>query len=158
MKLRALAPVHLGEPVVGEPEPLPNGVALTHGSSAWVLLEGDAAGSLGAILVWATRRGAASIDIVVDSGGQVLARRATRFSMPISVWTASGRTLWRVEPQPLVPPPDLPDEHRAFTEMIAGATPMRTSVSAKVTDGCTTTGSHAAMRPMIMRRCATRRP
>ena len=121
IKLRALASDHIGEPVVGEPEPLPNGVVLRHGSSAWVLIDGDAAQSLGAVLVWATRRGAASIDVVADSGGGVLARRAMRFAVPISVWTARERTLLRVEPEPLRPPPELPDDHRAFAEMIAGA-------------------------------------
>ena len=32
--------------------------------------------------------------------------------------------------------------------MIAGATPMRTSVNANVTSGCTTTRSHDAISPM----------
>ena len=36
---------------------------------------------------------------------------------------------------------------RIGTEMIAAATPMRTSVRAKVTSDCTTTRSHAAISP-----------
>ncbi len=103
------------------PEPVPAGVGMVHDAAAWMLLDGDASGRLGAALAWAVRRGASSLDLVVESGGGALARRAEAFSLPIAVWFAEGRSLLPVVAEPLRPPPAVAAEHRAFAPVIARA-------------------------------------
>lgn len=121
VKLRALAAEHLDAPIEAEPATLPHGVALRHEDAAWVLLEGDAQRGLGAALAWAIRHDARSLEVVAESGGGVLARRAAAFTLPTAVWYAQERTLLPVVAEPLVPPPRPREEHLAFAPMIAAA-------------------------------------
>lgn len=126
IKLRALVAEHLAVDVDGDVDPLPSGAALLHDTAAWVLIDGSADRSLGAALAWSIRRSATELHVVVDSGGGgLLARRATAFTLPISVWFAEGRTLLPVVPEPLAPPPPVPAGHAELAPMIeaAGAVP-----------------------------------
>lgn len=125
IKLKALVGEHLAVTVDTAPSAFGAGAALVHDGAAWVIVDGPAARRLGAVLAWAIRRGADSIDVIVERDGGVLARRAKAFDFPIRVWFAEERVLLPVVAEDLVAP-DLPsNEHLALIEMIAeaGATP-----------------------------------
>jgi hypothetical protein len=124
IKLKALVGDHLGRPVESEPEGIPRGAALRDDGAAWVLVEGPAARSLGAALAWSIRHDATSLHLVVEHDTGLLARRAQRFSFPITVWYPQDRVLLAVVPEPLVEPPVPLPEHLGLVPVIeaAGAT------------------------------------
>jgi hypothetical protein len=93
MKLRALVTDHLGSPIDAEPVEFGTGAGLVVGDGAWVIVDGPAGRTLGASLAWAIRQGARRLDVIVDSEGGQLARRAAGFDFPIGVWFAEQRTL-----------------------------------------------------------------
>lgn len=125
VKLKALVAEHLAVDLDTDVDSIPSGAALIHKTAAWVLIDGSADRSLGAALAWSVRRSATEIHVVADSGGGLIARRATAFTVPISVWFAEERTLLPVVPEPLAPPPTVPASHAELTPMIeaAGAVP-----------------------------------
>lgn len=124
IKLRALVGDHLGGPVDAEPHGFPGGAALIHDRSAWVLVEGPAARSLGAALAWAIRHDASSLHLVVEHDTGMLARRAQRISLPVSVWFPEERTLLPVVAEPLADPASPSPDHLELVSVIeaAGAT------------------------------------
>jgi hypothetical protein len=124
IKLRALVVEHLGRPVDGEPQGFPAGAALVDADTAWVLVEGAAARSLGPALAWAIRHGATSLHLVVEHDTGQLARRAQRLTFPVTVWYPEERTLLAVIPEPLAPSIAPRSDHLALVEVIeaAGAT------------------------------------
>jgi hypothetical protein len=124
IKLRALVDDHLGG-IDAEPRPFPAGAALVVDEAAWVLVEGPAARSLGPALAWALRAGATSLHVVADHDTGVLARRATRFRLPIRIWFAEGRVLLPAVAEPLAAPAAALPEHLELMATIqdAGATP-----------------------------------
>lgn len=93
--------------------------------AAWVLIDGRADRSLGAALVWAVRRSATHLHVIAEHDTGLLGRRATAFSLPITVWFADGRTLLPAIAEPLPTRLAVPEEHEALRSMIveAGATP-----------------------------------
>ena len=90
-----------------------------------MLIDGRADRSLGAALVWAVRRSATHLHVIAEHDTGLLARRATAFSLPITVWFADGRTLLPAIAEPLPTRLAVPEEHEALRSMIveAGATP-----------------------------------
>ena len=126
LKLRALVRDHLGDDSVAEPVGFAPGAALLHGDVAWVLLDDRPADRLGAALVWATRVGARSLQVIAEAGTGVLARRAEAFSIPVSVWRSQGRLLTAAAPSPLPVSAPAPPAHEAMRELIiaGGATPL----------------------------------
>ncbi len=124
IKLRALVADHLGHPVGSEPESFPSGAALYDGDVAWVLVDGSAARSLGPALAWAIRRGATSLQLVVEHDTGLLARRAERLGFPVTVWYPQDRALLPVIAEPLAPSPTPHREHLELVAVIeaAGAT------------------------------------
>lgn len=66
-------------------------------SRAWVLIDDGAVARFGPALAWADRRGAGSLDVLVDGPGpsapSVVARRASCFDPAPTVWAVSGRSL-----------------------------------------------------------------
>lgn len=124
IKLRALVGDHLGHPVEVAPQAFPSGAALTLDGSAWVLVDGPAARSLGAALAWAVRHDATSLHLVAEQDTGLLARRAQRLSLPVSVWFPEGRALLAVVAEPLAEPPSPSPEHLVLVSVIeaAGAT------------------------------------
>lgn len=102
------------------------GAALTVGDEAWVLLADRAGRGLGGAVAWALRRGVSRLHVVADDGTGPLARRAAGFALPITVWTADGRTLRVAAPDPLPVAPPVPAAHLEFEAVIraAGATPV----------------------------------
>lgn len=59
----------------------------------WALIDGDASGQLGGVLVRVHKTGITSLDVVADVGGDVLARRVAEFALDVSVHRSSGRSL-----------------------------------------------------------------
>lgn len=129
IKLGALVDEHFGPRQSGAPgsdaETFATGAALLRDGAAWVLIEGSADRSLGAALVWAVRRSATHLHVIAEHDTGLLARRATAFSLPITVWFADGRTLLPAIAEPLPTRLAVPEEHEALRSMIveAGATP-----------------------------------
>ena len=94
IKLQALVDEHAGTDKQGEPGVFPHGAALLlDDGTAWVLIDGAADRSLGGALAWALRQGATSLHLVADADTGLLARRAERLRLPVSVWFAQERTL-----------------------------------------------------------------
>jgi hypothetical protein len=123
------------------PGAFPGGAALggTGGTAAWVLVGETSARSLGGALAWALKRGASELHLLVDAGtargggvregsdvAGVLARRATAFAMPITVWRVVGRQLLATDPVAISPPPPLPPGVAAWAEVLRaqGADPV----------------------------------
>ncbi len=127
LKLRALVRDHLDDVSVGEAGGFAPGAALLHGEAAWVLLDDRPAERLGAALVWASRAGATSLDLIADTEADAgtLARRGPAFTMPITVWRADGRSLVPARATALPVSQPAPAQHEAFRELIiaGGADP-----------------------------------
>ncbi len=124
-KLAALVRQHPGAGAPGEPSSFPGGAALVAGGVAWVSVgeEAEAVRSLGLAMAWARRQGATALHLVVDDAESagVLARRASTFAVPPSVWHVDGRALVAADPAP--PPPAVapPPEAELLTLMLAEA-------------------------------------
>ncbi|MEY4605412.1 MAG: hypothetical protein RLY45_172 [Actinomycetota bacterium] len=129
VKLAALVGDHLASTGENEaalrPGEFAPGAALLHDDESWVLVD-DRPGALpssglGGPLAWAMRHGARRLHVVVDDGAGGLARRAAGFSLPVSVWTVSGRSLVAARSAPLPVPAQVPSSHLAFEHVIAAA-------------------------------------
>jgi len=78
---------------------------------AWVLVDGDAAGSLGPAMAWTRRHGATRLTLIGTDGIGTAARRAAYFDDPPTVLALADSTLAPAGADPLVvepPPPDDP--------------------------------------------------
>lgn len=119
LKLRALIRVHLGldEDPIGEAQVFAPGAAFITPDSVWILIDGEAARSLGGVLAWATKF-SLPIQLVVEKDSGILARRAALFDIPISVWHADDRTLLPAIREPHLPNATAKPEHVAFMELI----------------------------------------
>lgn len=126
IKLRALVGEHVAADDVEVASDFAPGAALVHDGEAWVYLDDRPARRLGAALAWALRAGVGGLHVVAEGGTGVLARRATQFSLPTSVWYAEGRSLLAAVPEPFILPADPPPSHEPFRELIAagGAQPV----------------------------------
>ncbi|MEQ9162802.1 MAG: hypothetical protein RLN74_08845, partial [Ilumatobacter fluminis] len=125
LKLRALVRDHLGVDEVPEASEFAPGAALLADGEAWVLLDDQPGGRLGAALLWAMRNGANGVHVVAESATGQLARRAAAFEMPVEVWHADGRALLPALAEPLSDAPDVPAHHETFRQLIVdgGAEP-----------------------------------
>ena len=56
-------------------------------------------------LAWALRHDATTLDLIAESHTGLLARRAERFSFPVSVWYPVERALLPAVAEPLAAPP-----------------------------------------------------
>ncbi len=133
MKLRALVSDHLGAealPSVAEAQTeasFGRGAALIVGGCAWVLLDEQPERGLGAALAWATRHGhVRSLAVIAESSTGILARRATLFEMPITVWQAQGRSLVAAHHEPYPVPGAIDPAHEIWRAVIqqGGAEPV----------------------------------
>lgn len=71
-----------------------------------MLIDADPLKSFGPALVWASRQGASEVHLLVDDSVDVLARRASCFSPPPTVWQIDGTSLRPAVPAaPAVPTP-----------------------------------------------------
>lgn len=113
----------------------PGGAALAGDDGTWVLVDTSghpnpgavAARSLGPALAVARRAGTIDrVNVIVDGAAGILARRASAFAFPPTIWLADGLDLSVAEPEPLVPEPPLDPRVAAFADEItaAGADPV----------------------------------
>jgi hypothetical protein len=84
------------------------------GRTAWVYVHVDADRRLGAALVWAARRGATGLRLVVEEDARIAARRLTGFALDGAVLRSVGRDLVPVEPAPLPADEPLPSGVEAY--------------------------------------------
>ena len=122
LKLRTLVRDHLGlsEDPVGTPEVFGLGAALITNDSTWVLIDGDASRTLGAVVAWASRF-EKPIQLLVERDSGVLVRRAALFNIDISIWHVEDRTLLPAVLEPHVESPTATMQHLAFTDLIEGS-------------------------------------
>ncbi|MET0323641.1 MAG: hypothetical protein ABW219_00365 [Ilumatobacteraceae bacterium] len=121
IKLQALVRDHLGRELDARPGSFPPGAALSDDAQAWVLVEDVPERGLGAALAWAVRNGAGELHVLADRATGLLARRATGFRLPITVWHVAERTLLpAVAEPPLVPPPADPAHLELVDTIVAG--------------------------------------
>ena len=88
----------------GTPSSFPGGAARTAGARGWVYAEEDAARALGKAMAWARQQGVAELHVLADDDAGVLARRASLFREPPTVWWVNGTELHPIQPEPLAPP------------------------------------------------------
>jgi hypothetical protein len=111
-KLRSLVVSSFG-PAERVDVSFPGGAGLVSGPTAWVLLDPAPLTSFGPALVWADRRGADDLHLLMDSDAEIVARRAACFEPAPLVWRIDGTTLTRAEPappavaEPAAPAPEL---------------------------------------------------
>lgn len=106
-KLGALVTGRWGPPPEGGgrvASPLGGGAAIRDGATGWVLADERPERALGGALAWAHKEGVEDLHVLADHGAGVLARRATAFRRPPTVWVVAGRTLAAAEPEPFAPP------------------------------------------------------
>lgn len=125
LKLQALARDHLGGDPAVELSAFAGGAAALVGASGWVLLDQAPHRGLGGALIWAHRAGVERLHVLAETATGLLARRASRFTLPIEVWHVDNRQLLPAVAEPLLDPPPAKAEHLELTGMIeaAGATP-----------------------------------
>lgn len=127
VKLRALVRDHLGlkdEPT-GSIEPFALGAAFRTDEALWVLVDGDAARSLGPVLAW-TAAADHPINLLVERDSGVLARRAQFFTKAVTVWHVDDRNLLPAVVEPYPDRADVDPRHSTFVDLIrdAGADPL----------------------------------
>lgn len=100
----------------------PGGATLVAEGRGFVLVEEDAARSLGGALAWARSAGVSSLVLVApaDVAG-LLARRALAFAVPPAVYLAVGREVEPAVPSPLPVEPALSPDDSRFAAMFAEA-------------------------------------
>jgi hypothetical protein len=130
-KLGALVADRWGE-AAGDRGSFPSGATLLSPdrTTAWILVEDADDRILGPALAWARQHGAAQLHLLVDRAepgvAGALARRATAFRTPVSVWEVEGRQLTEMAPAPLSPQPRLPASVAALADVVRaeGADPV----------------------------------
>ncbi len=105
VKLASLVRGHfeLGPPPEAAASGFSGGAGMvTPDGRAWVLVDDEPARALGIALAWADRRpGTTELHVLVEHHGGALARRASQFAVPPTVWSVRGRTLRRAVPEPV---------------------------------------------------------
>lgn len=125
LKLRALVRDHLDDASVEQAQMLvfPLGTAITHNSSVWVLVDGDATRSLGPVMAW-SHINAPGLDINMlvendtNNTAGILARRAQWFVPQVNVWLIEGRSITSVDAAPHVPVAEARVEHLQLAPLI----------------------------------------
>jgi hypothetical protein len=110
----------------------PGGAALVGDDGAWVLADAESsdaapARALGPALAVAWRAGVeGAVNLIVESDGGLLARRASQFATPPVIWVVAGTSLERAEPEPIAPAPPLDPRVPPFADLLtaAGADPV----------------------------------
>lgn len=102
----------------------PLGAAGIIDTAGWVLVLESPERGLGPALLWMNKHRLMQVNLIVESGANVIARRVQLFDLDINVWLAVGDELVSVMPAPAVLPVAVPAHHLFFTEIIerSGAT------------------------------------
>jgi hypothetical protein len=117
-KLAALIRSHFGVDTT-VPAPFPGGAARSAGAQGWLLIETDAARSLGKAMAWGRQHGLHKLHLFVEDAAGVLARRAALFSNPPTVWWLRGTELHATDPEPFPaasPTHDTPELRRLLEQ------------------------------------------
>lgn len=121
LKLAALVKDHAGTAQIAA-STLPGGAALTRLGEAWVLADDKPHRILGPALVWASRQSTSGpLNILVESGAGIVARRAAAFTGDIRIWSVHGRALARAVAVPHSPAPPVAAEVLALSDDLAAA-------------------------------------
>ena len=89
---------NFGFDAAGDPGGFPGGATLRDSSRGWVLGE-----TLGGALAWAHHFGVEELHVLADDAG-AMARQASAFALPLTVWQVNGRS---VAPAVAAPLPDV---------------------------------------------------
>lgn len=102
------------------------GSAVVSDDAVWILVEGDASRSLGPAIAWSLKY-ARPLHLVVDNHSEMLARRASGFTLPLSVWQIEDTRLRPAIAQPHSQKVNAPSSHTDFISLIAraGAEPLQ---------------------------------
>ena len=87
----------------------PGGAAFADGDRGWVYAEEDAARALGKAMAWARQQGVGELHVLADDDAGVLARRASLFRDPPTIWWVNGTELHTIQPEPFTSPANAPD-------------------------------------------------
>lgn len=103
------------------------GAAGIIGTSGWVLALESPERGLGSALLWMNKHHLMQVNVIVESGAEIIARRSRLFALDINIWSAVGNELIAAIPAPVVPPAAVPAHHLPFEGIIerAGATVVR---------------------------------
>lgn len=100
----------------------PGGAALAGDDGTWALADADPARSLGPALAVARQAGLLDrVHVLAEGATGLLARRASQFAHPPTIWRIDGTTLVQAEPEPVDPEPPLDPRFAAFADEIAAA-------------------------------------
>ena len=102
-----------------QPATFPGGAARSAGGQGWVLVESDAVRALGKAMAWARQQGIDDLHLLAEDEAGVLARRASLFVDPPSVWWVHGTDLHPTDPEPL-PPVAAPADVAGFGRLLEG--------------------------------------
>jgi hypothetical protein len=121
LKLAALVNDHVGSAETAVSS-FPGGAALTRLGEAWVLADDKPHRILGPALAWAGRQpDVTRVNVLVEEGAGIVARRAQAFRADIKVWAVDGRTLTPALPEAPIPTPALATDLLALSGEIAAA-------------------------------------
>jgi len=122
LKLRALVREHLGleSDPQGTPEVFSLGAAFISDDAVWTLIDGDATRALGPTLAWASRH-QRELHVLVEQDSGVLARRASYFNAPITVWHVNEKSLLPAVVEPHVQRVEPDPTHLALMPLIASS-------------------------------------
>lgn len=88
---------------------------------AAILIEEGTAADLGAAFLWAGRSGLEQINIFVDSNADVMARMASYFAAPSTVWKVEGATATQATPAGFDPASSAPDVDADLIDILVQA-------------------------------------
>lgn len=94
------------------------------GTTGWLLVLQSPERGLGPALLWMNKHNLTELNVIVETDGAVLARRAALFALHVNVWSVVDNELISAIPAPVVLPVVVPAHHLSYMEFIqlAGAT------------------------------------
>lgn len=96
------------------------GSAVISEDAVWILVEGDASRSLGPAIAWSSKY-SRPLHLVVENHSEVLARRASGITLPVSVWQIEDTRMRPAVTQPHPEKVSAPVSHIEFISLIADA-------------------------------------
>jgi hypothetical protein len=121
-KLRALVRDHWGDGTGNRRSgQFPGGATLADDHVGWVLAEDEPVRVIGGALIWADRFGLDELHVLAAADAGTIARRASAFAFPITVWAIDGREVTRAEPAPVRAEPPLAGDALAIADVLRAA-------------------------------------
>jgi hypothetical protein len=107
--------------------PFPSGATLVRGDRVWILVDALTPRSAGGPLLWASRQGALSVDLIVGDATSDpvvvadVARRLDAFDLDVTCWRTDGTDLVEVGPAPIPVVLEPPADTDALVELLHAA-------------------------------------